>query len=147
MKPLLSRSKTLCRNTISIESFRQARFGVADLESFSDFLLGIRVLHLSCHHGKEFYHDINTDVQLLTPEHKSKRTGEINGAIVISVNLVDHILQLGLGRVLAQGAHNGAQFLGGNLSCRKTISLILHNISSSAPPFTMSQEALVNTEV
>ena len=44
-------------------------------------------------------------------------TWEVNGAIVISVNLVDHILQLGLGRVLAKGSHDGAQLLGSDLSC------------------------------
>lgn len=34
--------------------------------------------------------------------HDSARTREVDGAIVVSVDLVDHILQLRLGRVLAQ---------------------------------------------
>lgn len=43
-------------------------------------------------------------------------TGEVNGAVVVGVNLVDHVLQFRLGGVLAQGAHDGAKLLGGDLS-------------------------------
>jgi hypothetical protein len=43
-------------------------------------------------------------------------TGEIDGAVVIGIHLVDHILQLRLGRILAQRAHDGAQLLGGDLA-------------------------------
>ena len=46
-------------------------------------------------------------------------TREINGAVVVSVNLVDHVLQLRLGGVLAQRAHNGTQLLGGDLACNR----------------------------
>lgn len=45
-----------------------------------------------------------------------ERTREVNGAIVVSVDLVDHILQLRLGRVLTQRSHDGAELLSGNLS-------------------------------
>lgn len=34
--------------------------------------------------------------------------------LTVGVHFVDHVLQLSLGRVLAQGAHHGAQFLGGD---------------------------------
>src|ERR1051325_404324 len=44
------------------------------------------------------------------------RTREVDGAVVVGVNLVDHVLQLRLGRVLAQGSHDRPQFLGGDLS-------------------------------
>lgn len=36
------------------------------------------------------------------------RTGEVNGAVVVGIDLVDHVLQLRLAGVLAQGAHDGA---------------------------------------
>jgi hypothetical protein len=45
------------------------------------------------------------------------RTWKVDSAIVISVNLVDHVLQFGLGRVLAKRSHDGAQLFGGDLSC------------------------------
>ena len=48
--------------------------------------------------------------------HRGVHTWEINGAIVISVNLVDHILQLRLRGVLAEGSHNSSEFLGSDLS-------------------------------
>lgn len=45
------------------------------------------------------------------------RTWEVDRAIVISVNLVDHVLQFGLGRVLAERSHDGTQLLSSDLSC------------------------------
>lgn len=50
-------------------------------------------------------------------------TREVNGAVVVGVNLVDHILQLRLGGVLAQRAHDGAKLLGGDLSYWKNCIL------------------------
>jgi hypothetical protein len=44
------------------------------------------------------------------------RTREIDCAIVIGVHLVDHVLKFRLAGVLAEGAHDSAQFLGGDLS-------------------------------
>lgn len=43
-------------------------------------------------------------------------TGKINGAIVISVDFINHVLQLRFGRVLAKRAHDGAEFFSGDLS-------------------------------
>lgn len=43
-------------------------------------------------------------------------TGEVDGAVVVGVNLVDHVLQLRLGGVLSKRAHDGAKLLGGDLS-------------------------------
>ena len=51
-------------------------------------------------------------------------TREVDGAIVVGVHLVDHILQLRLAWVLAEGSHNGAQFLGGDLAC-SAVSLVM----------------------
>ena len=45
-------------------------------------------------------------------------TREVDSAIVVGVHLVDHVLQLRLGRVLAERAHDGAQLLGRDLSCK-----------------------------
>ena len=67
---------------------------VEHLEGLDDFLLAVGVLHLAGHHGKELR--------------------EINGAIAISIDLIDHVLELGLSGVLAKGAHDGAQLLGGD---------------------------------
>jgi hypothetical protein len=47
---------------------------------------------------------------------ESGRTGEINGAVVVGVDLVDHVLELRLAGVLAEGAHDGAELLGGDLA-------------------------------
>ena len=40
--------------------------------------------------------------------------GEVDGAGAVDIDLVDHVLELGLGRVLAEGAHDGAELLGGD---------------------------------
>jgi len=39
---------------------------------------------------------------------------EVNGAGAVDIDLVDHVLELGLSRVLAEGAHDGAKLLGGD---------------------------------
>ena len=56
---------------------------VEDLEGFLDLLLGIGILHLAGHHGQEL--------------------GEINGSVAVSIDLVDHVLEFGLGGVLSEG--------------------------------------------
>ena len=58
---------------------------------FSFFLaknngLPVCVLHLPGHHGEEL--------------------GEVDGSVAVSVHLVDHVLELGLGGVLTQGPHH-----------------------------------------
>lgn len=67
---------------------------VEDAEGLTDLLLGVRLLHLPRHHGQEL--------------------GEVDGAVSVGVNLVDHVLQLGLRGVLPERAHDGAQLLGGD---------------------------------
>ena len=71
---------------------------VEDLEGLEDLLLGVGVLHLAGHHGEEL--------------------GEVDGAVAVGVDLVDHVHELGLGGVLAQGSHDGAKLLGGDGACR-----------------------------
>jgi hypothetical protein len=44
-------------------------------------------------------------------------TWEVNGAIVVGVHLVDHVLQLRFGWVLTQRAHDGTEFFGCDLTC------------------------------
>lgn len=44
-------------------------------------------------------------------------TREVDSSVVVSVHLVDHVLELRLARVLAERAHDGAQLLGGDLTC------------------------------
>merc|ERR1719506_895979 len=67
---------------------------VKDLEGFNELLLRVCVLHLTCHERQELR--------------------EVNGSVTISVDLVDHILELSLGRVLTKGTHDCAQLLGGD---------------------------------
>lgn len=90
-----------------------------NLESFTDFLLGVGVLHLSCHHGQEFWAPLSA-IQIQKSLELSSRTGEVNRAVVVGVNLVDHVLELGLGRVLTEGSHNSSQFLGGDLAWKQS---------------------------
>ena len=49
-------------------------------------MLPVCVLHLPGHHGEEL--------------------GEVDGPVAVSVHLVDHVLELGLGGVLTQGPHD-----------------------------------------
>ena len=46
-------------------------------------------------------------------------TWEVDCAVVVRVNLVDHILKLRFAWVLAQGPHDGAQLLGRDLACQQ----------------------------
>lgn len=55
-----------------------------------------------------------------------RRTREVDGAVVVSVNLVDHILKFRLGGVLAEGSHDSAQLLGSDLTCSGRISLLYY---------------------
>jgi len=55
---------------------------VKDLESLNQLLLCVSILHLPRHEGQELW--------------------EINGTVAISIDLIDHVLQLGLGGILAQ---------------------------------------------
>lgn len=43
-------------------------------------------------------------------------TREVDGAVVVGINLVNHILKLRLGGVLAKGSHDGTQLLGSDLT-------------------------------
>ena len=68
--------------------------GRAYLERLQNLLLRVRVLHL--------------------PRHHRQKLGEINRAIPVRIDLIDHVLQLGLRRVLPQRTHDRAQLLGGD---------------------------------
>lgn len=39
---------------------------------------------------------------------------EVNRSIAIGINFVDHVLQLSLGRVLPERAHDSSELLGGD---------------------------------
>lgn len=67
---------------------------IEDLESLLDFLFTVSVLHLAGHHGQEL--------------------GEIDGAVAVSIDFVNHVLELSFCGVLSQRSHHSAQFLGGN---------------------------------
>ena len=53
------------------------------------------------------------------------RTWEINRAIVVGVNFVDHVLQLRFGGILAERSHDSAQLLGSDLSCVSPSAFVL----------------------
>merc|ERR1719324_586926 len=74
---------------------------VKNLEGLNKLLLRVGVLHLPCHQGQELW--------------------EVNGAITICINLVDHVLQLCLRWVLPKGTHHGAQLL----RCDGTITVLV----------------------
>merc|ERR1719218_220464 len=67
---------------------------VEDLESLNNLFLRVSVLHLTGHHSEELR--------------------EVNGAVAISINFVDHILEFGLCGVLTKGSHDSAKFFGGD---------------------------------
>ena len=58
-------------------------------------------------------------------------TREINGAIVVGVHLIDHVLQLRLAGILAEGAHDSSQFFGGNLTIAILVLLFLGDCNVS----------------
>ena len=65
---------------------------VEDLERLLDLLLAVRVAHLARHHREEL--------------------GEVDRAVPVRVDLVDHVLQLRLCRVLPERAHHRAELVG-----------------------------------
>merc|ERR1719265_692796 len=67
---------------------------VENFESFDQLLFCVSVLHLTGHQREEL--------------------GEVNCPVSISVDFVDHVLQLCLGWVLTQRAHDCSQLLGGD---------------------------------
>ena len=52
----------------------------------------MKIVHFSSHHSEEFR--------------------KIDSTVAIGVHLVDHILKFGFSRVLAERAHNSAEFFG-----------------------------------
>merc|ERR1740117_2348858 len=67
---------------------------VKHFESLNQLLLSVCVLHLSCHQRQELW--------------------EINGAVTISIHLIDHVLKLCFGWVLSKRSHHCSQFLRGD---------------------------------
>lgn len=65
---------------------------VEDFKRLLDLLFAIGITHLPRHHGEEFR--------------------EIDGAVSICINFVNHVLELCFRGILAKGTHDGAQFLG-----------------------------------
>lgn len=45
------------------------------------------------------------------PGHKGKKFREINGAIAVGIDFVDHILKFCFSRVLTERSHDGAELL------------------------------------
>ena len=78
---------------------------IEDLECLLDLLFTIGVAHLARHHGEELR--------------------EVDRAVAVSVDLVDHVLELSLCRVLAQRAHDGTELLGGD----RAIAVCTHVVS------------------
>lgn len=58
----------------------------------------------------------------MVQQRRQDRTREIDGSVVVGVDLVDHVLELRLGGVLSQTPHDGTQLLGGDLSYRSQTS-------------------------
>jgi hypothetical protein len=66
------------------------------------------------------------------------RTWEINRAIVVGVNFVDHVLQLRFGGILAERSHDSAQLLGSDLSCVSPSAFVFLISQSTSQPFPVS---------
>ena len=60
---------------------------------------------------------------------KGHSTWKVNCAIIICIHLIDHILQLGLAWILAQGTHHCAQLFRCDLALTET-----------SAPYTLSRE-------
>lgn len=56
---------------------------------------------------------------------EGSRTREVDGAVVVGIDLVDHVLELRLAGVLAERAHYGAELLGGDLTCSAAMSVVV----------------------
>ena len=61
---------------------------------------------------------------VVVPDLGMWHTREVNGAVVVGIDLVDHVLELRLAGILAERAHDGAKFLGGDLTCITTWSVL-----------------------
>lgn len=92
---------------------------VKDLEGLSDLFLGVGILHLAGHHGQELCWGIDVSFLVCTRAVQAGTglTREVDSSVVVSIHLVDHVLELRLARVLAERAHDSAQLLGGDLTC------------------------------
>jgi hypothetical protein len=66
-------------------------------ERLLELFLRVGVLHLASHEVEELR--------------------EVDGAIAVSINLVDHVLKLSLGWILTQRTHDSSQLLGCDATC------------------------------
>lgn len=64
-----------------------------------------------------FFYNLMTGV----PGHQWEKLREIDGAISVSIDLVDHVLQLGFRGVLSEWSHNSSQFL----HCKKGTLVVI----------------------
>merc|ERR1739841_105350 len=62
---------------------------IEDLEGLDELLFGVGVLHLSGHEGQELW--------------------EVDGSVTVSVDLVDHVLELSFSWVLSKGSHDSSE--------------------------------------
>merc|ERR1711998_229001 len=74
---------------------------VEHFESLLDLFLRVRVLHL--------------------PRHEVEELRKVDSATAVDIDFIDHVLELCLSWVLAEGAHDGAQLLGGD----RTIAILI----------------------
>lgn len=71
---------------------------VKDLESLDQLFLGVGILHFSI-------------FETSLPSHQGQKLWEIDSAVTIGVDLVDHVLKFGFGGVLSEGSHDSAELL------------------------------------
>lgn len=62
----------------------------------------------------------------------SAHTRKVNCAIVVSIDFVDHVLQFGFRRVLAERTHDGSKLLGCDLACTQSVRMLLLSQLSGA---------------
>ena len=73
----------------------------------SHLVLGVRLRHLLHHHAGEVLVSEKSDKKL----NLHTELGELHAPAAVNINLVDHVLHLGVRGVLAQGPHDGWEFL------------------------------------
>ncbi len=86
---------------------------IEDFEGLDEFLLRVRILHFTSHQRQEL--------------------GEIDRAVAVGVDFIDHVLELSLRRILTQGAHDGAQLFRGDRAVAVLIKGVCMLICNGLP--------------
>lgn len=96
---------------------------VEDLERLSNLLLRVSLFHFSSHHRPSRPLVEYCEVRSHSGT-SSQELGKVDGTVLVQVDLVDHRLQVGLGRVLSKRAHHCSEVLGPNFLLASGLSAV-----------------------